>query len=288
MDFAPAVVVPAALSAQPLWFLCAENEVVLRRSPGHAAEGLPRSASLLPSTGEVRALGLEPAEAQMIGSLGGEDCLALPFELPKGSLPAPLELVGLRKLWGRLDEVLFPIAGRANQIAHFTATHRCCGRCGAATVRVPLERAVRCPECQLTCYPRISPAIITLVRRGPEALLATSGRFPVPFFSTLAGFSEVGESLEETLAREVREEVGLEVQNVRYFGSQPWPFPHSLMIGFTADHAKGEIRVDGVEIKEARFFRADALPVIPPRLSIARRLIDAWVREVTGHDAPAP
>jgi NAD+ diphosphatase len=135
-------------------------------------------------------------------------------------------------------------------------------------------------------YPRISPAIITLVRRGDEALLANSGRFPVPMFSTLAGFCEVGESLEETLVREVREEVGLEVANVRYFGSQPWPFPNSLMIGFTADWAAGDIQVDGEEIKEARFFAADALPRIPPRLSIAWSLINAWVREVTGADAP--
>ena len=288
MDFVPAVLVPAALSPQPLWFLCAENEVVLRREPGPVADGLPRSASLLPSTDELRALGLDLGGAQLVGTLGGQDCLALPFEQPRGSLPAALELVGLRKLWGRLDDALFPIAGRANQLAHFAATHRFCGRCGGATARDPVERAFRCPACRLTCYPRISPAIITLVRRGDEALLATSGRFPVPFFSTLAGFSEVGESLEETLAREVREEVSLEVQNVRYFGSQPWPFPHSLMIGFTADYAGGEIKVDGVEIKEARFFRADALPQIPPRLSIARRLIDAWVREVTGRDAPAP
>ena len=290
MIFSPAVAVPAVLSPRPLWFLCAENELVLRRAPGPPRDGLPPSAALLPTTSELEALGVDLgrdlAGAQMVGTLAGEDCLALPFERPRGSLPAEFGLVGLRKLWGLLDEVLFPIAGRANQLAHFTTTHRRCGRCGTATARDPQERAFRCPECQLTCYPQISPAIITLLRRGPEALLATSGRFPVPFFSTLAGFSEVGESLEETLAREVREEVGLEVTNVRYFGSQPWPFPHSLMIGFTADYAGGEIKVDGVEIKEARFFRADALPMIPPKLSIARRLIDAWVREITGFEAP--
>jgi NAD+ diphosphatase len=126
----------------------------------------------------------------------------------------------------------------------------------------------------------VAPAIIVLVRRGDEALLARSGRFPRPFFSTLAGFVEAGESLEETLAREVREEVGVEVTNIRYFGSQPWPFPHSLMVGFTADYAGGEIVVDGEEIAEARWFQVTDLPMVPPRTSIARRLIDAWVTEI--------
>jgi NAD+ diphosphatase len=105
-------------------------------------------------------------------------------------------------------------------------------------------------------------------------------RFPLPFYSTLAGFSEPGESLEETLAREVKEEVGIEVGGVRYFGSQPWPFPHSLMVGFTAEHAGGELLPDPSEIVDAQWFRADRLPPLPPPLSIARRLIDAWLADV--------
>jgi NAD+ diphosphatase len=129
-------------------------------------------------------------------------------------------------------------------------------------------------------YPRIAPAIIVLVRRGDEALLARGARFPAAFYSTLAGFAEVGESLEETLAREVREEVGIEVKNARYFGSQPWPFPHSLILAFTAEWAGGEIVADGVEVLDAQWFRADALPPIPPRVSIARQLIDAWLDDV--------
>jgi NAD+ diphosphatase len=277
LQFLPQIVVPAVLPPRVYWFACGENEVLLRREGAGVAQ--------LPSTDEVKRLGLELHEPQMLGLLDGVPCLATSW--PRGAaVEDAFELVGLRALWSRLDETLFGIAGRANQLAHFGLTHRFCGRCGERTAPDGKERSVRCAACGLTSYPRISPAIITLVRRGDEALLANSGKFPIPFFSTLAGFSEVGESLEETLRREVREEVGLRVENVKYFGSQPWPFPHSLMIGFTATSAEGEIKVDGVEIKEARFFRADALPRIPPKISIARRLIDAWVHEVTGHDAP--
>jgi NAD+ diphosphatase len=139
-----------------------------------------------------------------------------------------------------------------------------------------------CPKCELHVYPRISPAIITLVRKGDLALLASNAKFPGVFYSTLAGFADIGESLEETLVREVKEEAGVTVGNVKYFGSQPWPFPNSLMIGFTAEWLSGEIQIDPNEISDAQWFAADKLPVVPPPLSIARRLIDAWVEEVTG------
>ena len=287
--FTPSAVRPLEVSPRPLWFLCAENEVVLRREPSHAQpEALPARAALLPSTDDVRALGLDPAAAVFLGDLAGEQCWALSYAGGHAALPPALGLVGLRKLWSLLDETLFPIAGRANQLVHHYATNLFCGRCGARNERDPRDRALRCPTCNLSIWPRISPAIITLVRRGDEALLANSGRFPVPFFSTLAGFSEPGESLEETLVREVHEEVGVQVDDLRYFGSQPWPFPNSLMIGYTAHWRAGEIAVDGEEVKEAHFFKADALPMIPPRLSIARRLIDAWVTEITGRPADAP
>jgi NAD+ diphosphatase len=143
-----------------------------------------------------------------------------------------------------------------------------------------VEAARRCPRCSLLVHPRIAPAVIMLVRRGSQALLARNGRFPIPFFSALAGFVEIGETLEETVAREVREEVGVEIADIRYFGSQPWPFPDSLMIGFTAQWASGEVKIDGEEIVEAGFFEASALPPVPPKISIARRMIDAWVDAV--------
>jgi NAD+ diphosphatase len=222
----------------------------------------------------VRALGLDPADAY---ALDGEH-RTIPFEK---RVEPPYELFNLRLLAGVLDASLFGIVGRAMHTCDWLTTSRFCGRCGTQTKRHDSERSMVCPSCGLHVYPRISPAIITLVRRGDLALLASNAKFPGAFYSTLAGFADIGESLEETLVREVREEVGIVVRNVSYFGSQPWPFPNSLMIAFTAEWESGEIVVDPVELSDAKWFAADELPMIPPPLSIARRLIDAWVTEVT-------
>lgn len=229
---------------------------------------------MLPDEADVAALGLDPARGE---PTEGAVALAVPVDVV---LPEPMAVVGLRETFASLGEAGFMAAGIATQVVEWATTHRFCGRCATPTERVAGERCMRCPDCGLMAYPRIAPAVIVLVRRGPEALLARGARFPLPFFSTLAGFVEIGETLEQTVAREIREEVGIEVGEVRYFGSQPWPFPHSLMVGFTATWAGGELRPDEQEILEARWFSADALPPVPPRLSIARRLIDAWVDEV--------
>jgi NAD+ diphosphatase len=270
MPFVPAVLQPPVLSDRPLWFVVEGSGIVVR------PDG---EAVALPTTADLAAWGLDPRQAHYLGRIDERDC----FAIEAGAVPpaAPWLIENLRALHDRLDEVVFGVAGRAVQIVHFASVHRFCGRCGTATARAESERCMRCPRCELTVYPRVSPAIIVLVRPCAEALLARSSRFATGFYSTLAGFVEPGESLEETLRREVREEVGVEITNIRYFGSQPWPFPHSLMVGFVADHASGDIVVDGEEIEDARWFRADALPPVPPRLSIARRLIDAWVGEVT-------
>ncbi len=160
-------------------------------------------------------------------------------------------------------------------------THRFCGQCGAPTEDEPHERAKRCPACGLIGYPRLSPAIIIAVVRktdqGDRLLLARNHRFPTGRYSVIAGFVEPGETLEECAQREVCEEVGIRIRNVRYFGSQPWPFPNSLMIAFTAEYAGGEITLEESEIAEAGWFAAGALPDIPPRMSISRRLIDWFV-----------
>jgi NAD+ diphosphatase len=136
------------------------------------------------------------------------------------------------------------------------------------------EVAKQCPQCGFVSFPRISPAIIVLVEHDGKALLARSPRFKEGLFSTLAGFVEPGETLENAVRREVKEEAGINVKNIRYFGSQPWPFPDSLMIGFTAEYACGEITVDNNEILDARWFSADNMPEIPGKISISRALID--------------
>jgi NAD+ diphosphatase len=249
----------------------------------------------------LTALGLTASDAHDAGEIAGEStpeiageitgdrharfaarALVWPHDPRSKDAPPGFAWRGLRGLYGAVDEATFAACGRAVHLADWATTSRFCGACGAATERAEGERAMRCPSCKNMYYPRIAPAVIVLVRRGEEALLARGARFPLPFFSTLAGFSEIGESLEETLVREVREEVGIEIHRARYFGSQPWPFPHSLMIGFTAEYKSGELALDPNEIAEAAWFRADALPMVPPKISIARALIDAWVAEVSG------
>ena len=140
------------------------------------------------------------------------------------------------------------------------------------------ERAKLCPACGLVSFPRVAPAIIVAVVRDGTILLARARRFPTVMYSVIAGFVEPGESLEQCVHREVREEVGVAVRGLRYFASQPWPFPHSLMVAFTAQHAGGEIRVDEREITEAGWYPPDRLPRIPDSISVARRLIDWFVQ----------
>jgi NAD+ diphosphatase len=190
--------------------------------------------------------------------------------------PAGHEFRGLRTLFGHVDDEALAIAGRAFQVAEWARTHRFCGACGKPTHKAPGERAMRC-DCGHVTYPRIAPAMMVLVKRGPAILLARNAAVPAGGrMSALAGFLDPGESVEDAVHREVMEEVGLLVKDLRYFGSQSWPFPGSLMIAFTAEYAGGDIRCEPAEIAEARWFGpADKLPDLPPAQSISRALIDA-------------
>ena len=198
-------------------------------------------------------------------------------DVPHGDDPSYGASIDLYSYYGRASEVEWMIAGRAVQLVDWARTHRFCGRCATPTEMQSHERSMKCPACGLLAFPRLAPAMITLVTRGDEALLARGVQFRAPVYSCLAGFVEPGESLEDAVVREVREEVGVAVGNVRYWGSQPWPFPHSLMVGFTAEWESGEIEIDPSEIVDAQWFRRDALPAVPPRVSIARKIIDAWL-----------
>jgi NAD+ diphosphatase len=217
-----------------------------------------------------------------LGVLDDSACWGV--DVPAGADPADGAALDLFSYFGRAGEVEWLVAGRAVQLVEWARTHRFCGRCATPTEPAANERAMRCPACGLMAFPRLAPAMITLVTRGEpgpdqEALLARGVQFRMPMYSCLAGFVEPGETLEAAVVREVHEEVGIDVRDVRYWGSQPWPFPHSLMLGFRAEYAGGEIECDPSEILDAGWYRKDELPPIPPGISIARKLIDAWLTD---------
>lgn len=187
-----------------------------------------------------------------------------------GAEPTPL-----RAIFTLAGPELFALAGRATQLLDWQANHRYCGHCGTPTEIMAGEPAMRCPACGLLAYPRLSPAVMVLVRDGEKLLLARSPHFKPGVYSALAGFVEAGETLEQCAVREVREEVGVEIANLRYFSSQPWPFPNSLMIAFFADYVSGTITPQPGEIEDAGWYLPAELPLLPDPVSIARRLIDA-------------
>lgn len=272
MAFEPRFDPKQARSAWDLWFLVHGDKLLVKREEGGSCS--------IPRFSDLERLQDVLAGGQYFGVRDGSPCFFA--ELTDAGLPGEgFELRGRFELLGLLEDELILLGGCAGQLTRWERNHRYCGQCGRETEAQSKERSRACKACGLVCYPRLSPAVIVAVVRDGELLLARSSRFPVNFWSVLAGFVEPGENLEACVVREVREETGILVKNVRYFGSQPWPFPDSLMLGFTAEYAEGEIRIDQEEITEAAWFRADNLPLVPPRVSIARRLID-WYVETYG------
>lgn len=267
MSSAPSSFVPSTRFDSPpgsgLWFAFRKRELLVSE------------AFAIPNVRSIEALGLGAVRVQFLGTLDGEACFGaeLPHDVepPRGS-----QFRDLRQLHGRLRESLLAVAGRAVQIMEWDRTHQFCGACASPTLPHPRTRCRVCtnPSCSLEQYPRLSPAIIVSVERGDEILLARSPHFPPGIFSTLAGFVDPGESAEDAVHREVFEETGVRVTNIRYFSSQPWPFPHSLMLGFQADYAGGDLTLEPDEIEDAGFFHVDALPpMFPGRVSISQWLI---------------
>jgi NAD+ diphosphatase len=241
----------------------------------HQGQLLVREEDLaLPDAAALARLDLDPGRFQPLGLLDGRYYQASWAE--RDALPPGYAWRGLRSLFGDMDEQLVGLAGRAFQVAEWARTHRYCGACGGPTELALGERCLRCSGCGHMAYPRISPAMMVLIRRGDAVLLALHTKSTTARFTPLAGFLEAGESVEEAVHREVFEEVGLQVTNLRYFSSQSWPFPHSLMLAFVADYAGGEIRVDPSEIAEARWFGpGDEWPARVPHVSISTMLVDA-------------
>lgn len=264
--FTPSHHLPATVPGSALAFAFAGSKLVARGSAEAAA---------IATLDELGAAGLA-GERHYLGDLGGVPCVAIALG-ENVAVPAGFVAAGLRSYFLSLPDPLLALAARAFQVADFDRTHRYCGRCGTPTKPREDERARECPACGLVAYPRVSPAMMALVTRGREILLARSARFSTGMYSALAGFVEPGETIEDCIRREVREEVGVEIASPAYFASQSWAFPHSLMIAYTAEYAGGDIRLDDPEIDDARWFAIDALPMLPSPVSIARSLIDATV-----------
>ncbi len=259
---------PEGLSpARTRWILVQGSTVAFRADPA------PGTVVM----GDLLAAGLTSGAPVYLGTDG--DLSYYAAEIPAGAtLPDGWKMSPVRDLHEVVPDRDMAYAAYAVRILDFDRSNTFCGKCGANTRPSTTERARICTACTRTIYPRISPAIIVLVKRGEEVLLARSPRFTPGVYSILAGFNEPGENLEQTVHREVGEEVGIAVKNIRYFGSEPWPFPDSLMIGFVADYAGGALRIDPREIEEAGWFSRDHLPPTPSRTSISRALIEAWRR----------
>jgi len=270
IEFVSLIVPPKGEPAGSSWWFAIQEDKILIQQDS--------STTAIPLLTDFGELGLPVLRKHYLGRLDGYDCFAV--EVPEGtSPPAGMRFEGLRQIYALIGEKSFSLTGRALQIVDWDRTHQFCGRCGSKTNTHLTERAKECPQCGLLAFPRLSPAIIVLVQRDREMLLARGRRFETPVYSAIAGFVEPGETLEEAVVREVKEETGITVKSLRYFGSQPWPFPHSLMIGFTAHYAGGEITLNDGENLDARWFTPDNLPPLPGKLSIARKLIDSLIEE---------
>jgi NAD+ diphosphatase len=253
MEFEPAVFPAADPSALSWSFAFAEGQLLLPEGDGSLSPGAPLEA-------DVR---------HYLGRLGGLDAWALRV----AAAPPGWRRVPLRAAMMAMPAPQMAVAARASQVLEWDRTHRFCGVCGTPTEHVAHERARRCPSCAQVAYPRVTPAMMVLVWRPGEVLLARAPHFAKGMYSALAGFVEAGETLEQCVERETAEEVGVRIADLRYFGSQSWPFPHSLMVAFSARWTSGEIVPQAGEIEDAQWYALDALPLVPPRFSISGHLI---------------
>jgi len=260
---------PTLPSDQPaLWFVFKQEEILL--SPTHIIPYFVAEELVLSST--------DIKQRHYLGCYGTVHCYALEVlettQPPRGLLFHPFR--GSHAL--STDQDLFLIAARAKQILTWHTTTQFCSHCGTPTQMCEKERAKICPHCHAKFFPQLAPVVLILIWRNNEILLARSPHFPKGVYSILAGFVEPGETLEQAAEREVKEEVGIDIKCLQYFGSQPWPFPSQLMIGFMAEYAHGEINIDPQEITDAQWFSLNALPVLPNPLSLSRHMIEHFLK----------
>lgn len=252
-------------------------------APGSEASTLPfiddallvTPNNTIPDISAIKSLG-EPLYSLKIGCIGAAVC-EMRLWSAQQELPAGLIKADLRRLINLWPQALVEAVSRGKQLAAWLHENQFCGVCGDKLETSPLVPARRCAACGFAAFPRISPVCIVLVTRNDEVLLARSPHFTPDIYSVLAGFVESGESVEACVHREVEEEVGIKIQNLRWFGSQSWPFPHSLMLGFLADYAAGTLVPQAEEIEDAQWFRRDNLPALPRPWTIAYRMIQSWL-----------
>jgi NAD+ diphosphatase len=259
---------PIVKNKKSFWFVFQGDHLLV--------SAISKTEYAIPLAETVVESGIKPIKTRFFGRYGDDLCYAA--EVAEGT-PAPENMIffKLRRLYGLLAMAMFHIAGVAWQIVKWEQTFQYCGRCGAKTENLQNEWAKSCRQCRLVYYPKIAPAVIVAVSKGKKILLARAKHYKEGFYSVLAGFVEPGENLEECVRREVMEEVNIKIKNLRYFGSQSWPFTDALMIGFTAEYQGGKVKVDRNELEEARWFGPEALPEFPDHLSIAWELID-WFK----------
>ncbi len=265
-EFEPQHIEPEGVDHGDAWYFVFSKGEILCKTEGGVLD--PVTAD------DFRWFDMQITSKHFLGYYLNRPCFAV---AANGTATQGFALMGLRNLLGRTNQSLFYLAGRAKQIIEWHETHQFCSRCGESVQDHAADRAKECPSCKLISYPRLSPSIIVLITKGEEMLLARNAAWPNGMYSTLAGFVEPGESIEQTVHREVFEEVGLRVSNLHYFGSQSWPFPNSLMLGFHAQYGSGEIVCQEGEIADAQWFRADNLPQIPPKTAISGWLIQEFI-----------
>ncbi len=244
---------------QSRWFVFSEDKLLMTEG-----EAIPDQ------------IGLTLKRSLYMGTLAGHHLFAAEAEASQ-PIPSGWLWRSLRTLYGLLSDDYFAVAGRALQLLGWDRSHKYCGCCGKETFIRPTERCRECPACGYLAYPKLAPAVMALIKKNREILLARGPHFPEKFYSVIAGYVDPGETLEQCISREVFEEVGVKVKNIRYFGSQPWPFSQSLMIAFTCDWEEGEISIDPMELAHADWFNHTNLPQLPPPLSISRMLIDSYL-----------
>ena len=266
--FKPLVLFPAENNTSHIWFIFKNNKLLLKK--------LENNILSYTKFSDIENFYNKLERKYPIGSLGNTTffCGEITSSV---SLPEDLIEIGLREAGSYLDEISYSMAGKAFQILDWDSKSNFCGRCGSKTKHKDNERAKVCPNCNLIDYPRTSPAIIVAVVKDGKLLLAHNARFNNNMYSLVAGFVDSNEILEDCVKREVFEEIGIKIKNIKYLNSQSWPFPNSLMVGFFAEYASGEINVDGIEIEHASWFDRDNLPTLPPKFTIARKIIDKYI-----------